>query len=170
VVVRAAARGDAESIAAVHVRCWQQTYRGHFPQDFLDALDPAPREARYRDYLGAEADPRTGLFVSEVGGTIIGFINVGPCRDEDVPDAGEVRALYLLSDYWGQGLGRALMSTGLALLRSAGFFVATLWVLDANERARTFYEAGGWIPDGGRKQDDTLGFPVREVRYRRRLT
>jgi hypothetical protein len=51
----------------------------------------------------------------------------------------------------------------------AGFAEATLWVLDTNERARRFYAAGGWTLDEVTRQDDSHGFPIDEVRYRRSL-
>lgn len=42
-------------------------------------------------------------------------------------------------------------------------------VLDTNARARRFYEAAGFAPDGGVKVDDRGEFQLREVRYRRGL-
>ena len=80
-----------------------------------------------------------------------------------------MRAIYLLADFWGQGLGRSLMAAACERLRDAGFTEATLWALDTNERARKFYEAAGWALDGASKQDDSRGFPITELRYRRRL-
>ena len=59
------------------------------------------------------------------------------------------------------------MDAALNGLRQAGDTQATLWVLDTNARARQFYEAGGWAPDGETKQDDARGFSITEVRYRR---
>jgi RimJ/RimL family protein N-acetyltransferase len=44
-----------------------------------------------------------------------------------------------------------------------------LWVLDANARARRCYERAGWAPDGTEMTDDSRGFAIREVRYRRVL-
>jgi hypothetical protein len=61
------------------------------------------------------------------------------------------------------------MVAALDALAGFGFGEATLWVLDANERARRFYEAGGWSTDGAAKIDDSHGFPIVEVRYRRAL-
>jgi hypothetical protein len=43
-------------------------------------------------------------------------------------------------------------------------------VLDSNDRARRFYVRNGWAEDGAVKVDDTRGFPISEVRYRRSLT
>ena len=65
--------------------------------------------------------------------------------------------------------GKALMDSALDVLRQAGFSEATLWVLATNERARRFYEVGGRAPDGAAKQDDSRGFPITELRYRRQL-
>ena len=59
------------------------------------------------------------------------------------------------------------MDAALGRLAEAGFHQATLWVLDTNVRARRFYEAAGWSADGTVKRDERLGFPIREVRYRR---
>jgi hypothetical protein len=44
-------------------------------------------------------------------------------------------------------------------------------VLDTNQRARRFYEAGGWHSDGTLKQEPwpDAGFTLSEVRYRRPL-
>jgi ribosomal protein S18 acetylase RimI-like enzyme len=169
VSVRKAKRRDATGIGLVHVRSWQATYRGHFPQQYLDALDPKQRAAKWRRYLRESGDDRAQLLVVEQDGGIVGFANVGPCRDEELETAGEVRAIYLLPQYWDRGLGRVLMIAGLQALAAAGFSEAILWVLADNDRARHFYEAGGWVADGAVKEDDGFGFPIREVRYRRAL-
>jgi hypothetical protein len=42
-------------------------------------------------------------------------------------------------------------------------------VLDGNTRARRFYERAGWASDGTTMTDDSRGFTIREVRYRRSL-
>jgi ribosomal protein S18 acetylase RimI-like enzyme len=61
------------------------------------------------------------------------------------------------------------MSAALAELARGGYQHATLWVLDTNARARRFYDAAGFRPDGAEKTDDSRGFPVTEIRYRRSL-
>ena len=53
----------------------------------------------------------------------------------------------------------------LGQLKAAGFAAATLWVLEANRRARAFYEGLGWFPTGARKIDDRGDFVLLEVRY-----
>jgi hypothetical protein len=51
-------------------------------------------------------------------------------------------------------------------LRATGFWCATLWALDSNDRARRFYRKAGWVPDGATKVDEREGFSLQEVRYR----
>ncbi len=171
VEIRAAHIDDAEQIAVMHVRSWQAAYRGAVPQDYLDGLDPATRvEGRRRSVRDADW-PRSGTLVAtHDDGTIVGFAHIGPTRDDDADGGvGEVYAIYLAPCAWGKGYGRALMAASLAGLTQAGYQQAMLWVLDANARARRFYEAAGFQPDGAVKDDDSRGFRLTEVRYRRSL-
>lgn len=70
----------------------------------------------------------------------------------------------------GEDIGRALMSSAIAQLADAGFSSATLWIVDKNWRARRFYEAGPWRPDGATKSADRGQFVLQEVRYRCELS
>jgi len=172
VEVRRARPSDAAKIAAVHVASWQAGYRGLIPQDYLDGLDPARWTARRIQRLEHIDWSREGCFViADDAGELSGFTHIGPTRDDDtdISIIGEVYAIYLAPPAWGKGLGRGLMAAGLAQLASCGYSEATLWVLSSNERARRFYQAAGFGPDGAIKVDDSRGFPLHEVRYRRRL-
>jgi len=170
-VIRAARVGDASQIAVVQVRSWQGAYRGLLPQAYLDGLDPAQRVGRWERSLAEAEDRRDGVLVADASGTLLGFVGYSPTRDGDADPArvGEIDAIYLLPSAWGKGVGRLLMDAALARLAEARFDRATLWVLDSNVRARRFYEAGGWLADGARKIDDSRGFPIAQVRYKRSL-
>lgn len=168
--VRAADVDDAEQIAEMHVRSWQAGYRGLLPQDYLDGLDPASRVPARRRVLQDADLPRSGTLVAADDGLVVGFAHIGRSRDEAADDSvGEVFAIYLAPGAWGKGHGRALMAAALAQLALAGYQQATLWVLDSNARARRFYEAAGFRPDGAVKDDESRGFRLTEVRYRRAL-
>jgi len=172
VEVRPAHLDDAADIAKVHVASWQAGYRGLVPQDYLDSLDLGAWTERRVLRLGQIDWSRGACYV--VAGhndELAGFTDVGPTRDDDSDSAivGEIRAIYLAPDAWGKGLGRALMTAGLAQLASCGYREATLWVLESNDRARRFYTASGFEPDGATKLDNSRGFPLHEVRYRRPL-
>ncbi|MHB1533127.1 MAG: GNAT family N-acetyltransferase [Acidimicrobiales bacterium] len=167
--VRAAQPADADAMGLVHVRSWQAAYAGHFPQEFLDALDPAARAEGWRRILEAAQRDRQADLIADIDGRVGGFASVGPSRDDDAGGGGELYAIYLLPELWGRGLGRRLMTSALDTLAGLGFDAATLWVLEGNHRARRFYEAGGWSADGAARVDDSRGFPIAEVRYQRPL-
>ncbi|MGC8480979.1 MAG: GNAT family N-acetyltransferase [Acidimicrobiales bacterium] len=168
-VIRLARPEDVRALGEVHVRTWQAAYAGHFPQTFLDALDPCERWETWRNIL-ERADPgRRSTFVVEIEGELCGFASIGPSRDDDLDDFGELYGLYLLPDRWRLGIGRQLMEVAVRQLVQFGFRQAMLWVFDKNERARQFYEAEGWLVDGTMKVDDSRGIEIPEVRYRRVL-
>jgi len=171
VILRRAGPGDAAEIGATHVRSWQSAYRGLLPQEYLDRLDPVARAGRWRQMLQDMDWSRGGVLVIAAEAEIFGFTGFGPTRDadDDPAQVGEIASIYLLPQVWGTGLGRRLMSSALTHLADAGYVQAALWVLDSNARARRFYAKGGWAEDGAVKQDDSYGFPMTEVRYRRPL-
>ena len=84
-------------------------------------------------------------------------------------EVAELYALYVHPAWWSTGTGRALMDQVLAKVCAAGYACITLWVLEANARARRFYQRAGFAPDGARHVLDDLG-GVAEIRYRRALS
>jgi GNAT superfamily N-acetyltransferase len=116
VIIRPAVPEDAPRIAVVHVRSWQSAYRGMLPQEFLDALDPALREPRWRVSLEQETPPGGATLVVDNVGELLGFVHVCPTRDEDEVSSsvGEVTSIYLMPHVWGQGLGHRLMTAALS--------------------------------------------------------
>ena len=90
----------------------------------------------------------------------------GPANHDGAPETlGEIYLIYVHPDHWDSGAGRALMVAGLDFLRSAGFTEAVLWVLPTNDRARRFYERGGWVEDGVTRVEEILDLEVPETRY-----
>jgi GNAT superfamily N-acetyltransferase len=162
---------DVEALARVHVRGWQAAYEGLMPQEYLDGLDPEQRAQTWQRWLESSEPPRATLVLEDGLDGVVGFVGVAASRDPGVDPlvVGEVAAIYLLPSHWRRGGGRMLMQDATRLLMVSGMREATLWVLESNERARAFYESVGWAADGERKVDDSLGFPMEEVRYRRGL-
>lgn len=167
--IRDATRDDAGAIARVHVASWRAAYDGLMPASVLAGLDEGVRADRWRSLL--ESRPRYAVLVVEADGCVVGFLSLGPVREESLPDPrlGEVTALYLDPEHCGRGLGRALIAAGRARLAMLGFGEAVLWVLETNGRARDFYAADGWRPDGATKMEQLHSAIVHEVRYRRSL-
>ena len=164
--VRSAEPGDEAAIAEVHVLAWRVAYRGILPDAYLDGLSVTSRRDRWRQVLTELEPPARGAFVALEGLGHVGFVHFCPSRDLDAgPEVGEITSIYVHPDHWGEGIGRCLVQRAVDSLGVAGFSSATLWVLDGNARARAFYEATRWRPDGATKDDERAGVALHEVRY-----
>jgi GNAT superfamily N-acetyltransferase len=166
--LRAAEPDDAMAVARVHVRSWQVAYRTLLPDDYLDQLRP---EDRAKTYDFANLDPlKPRTIVAAEKRVILGFATTMLSRDADLPDHGELCALYVDPAKWGQGIGAALIAAARANLLAQRYRKALLWVLVGNARAERFYRVDQWVADGNRRTDSAWkGIVVNEVRYQRGL-
>jgi ribosomal protein S18 acetylase RimI-like enzyme len=97
--------------------------------------------------------------VAEAGGELVGFSVVGPGRDEDAPAPTELYAIYARATWWGSGLGQLLWDA------VDPDEPCSLWVLEANDRARAFYRRNGFVADGAREHYSGLdAWEIRMVR------
>lgn len=167
--VRHAVAEDVPDVARVQTSSWEAAYRGLIPDSIFERVTVEQREQMWANYM-ANQPPRSALLVAEAEGDIVGMANVGTSRDDDHDGSvAELFAIYVDPAHRNGGYGRELMVAALEEVRSNGFESATLWVLDTNERGRSFYELGGWVADGTVKIDESFGDPLREVRYRKHL-
>lgn len=143
---------------------------GQVPDEYLASLSVAERKASWVRIIAGSEWPSAGVLLLIDGDRVVGFVSFGASRDEPAdPETGEVMAICVEPEVWGAGGGRLLMDNALGLVRDAGLGRCTLWVLESNERARRFYEVGGWTADGSQRSSDSRGFQLNEVKYRRSL-
>ncbi|HFU4203681.1 TPA: N-acetyltransferase family protein [Streptococcus suis] len=126
--------------AYVHWKSWQEAYADLLPQDFLQKTYTLER---CQDW--AFRYPQN-ILVAVVNEQVVGFACYGASSQEDLQEAGELYALYVLADYYGQGIGYQLMQAALEQMQS--YKTISLWVLEGNERAISFYEKIGFCFDG----------------------
>ncbi len=172
VCFRAARPDDARGIADIHVRSWRAAYAGTVSADALERLDVDQRTAMWTRRLAAGQM----TLLAEMDGRTVGFVLLGPTPDPDHDPAttGHVLAIHVDPDVTGHGVGGALLGRAVDTLASAGYAVATLWVVVDNHRARRFYERAGWTSDGTTRREPLAvegeaGDEVTVVRYRRTL-
>jgi ribosomal protein S18 acetylase RimI-like enzyme len=166
-LIRPAEPADALTVARVHVRAWQVGYRKLLPDEYLDGLRPEDRAQRYT--FGSTDPQKPATIVAVEHGTVCGFATTAPTGDADAVGYGELAALNIDPDWWGRGIGMALLIEARARLLSAGFRDAVLWVMVGNGRAQRLYTRDGWAPDGSRRTEELWGAKVDAVRYRRAL-
>ena len=137
------------------MRSWQAAYEGLIPADFLARLSASSRAAAWARRIGDGG----GVLVAEEDGVIAGFAAFGPSQ---------LYALYLLPEFWGRGLGRALHDRVVQEMSGES---AVLWVLATNERAKAFYVRQGWVDDDARQTEtvDEGRVTLEEMRFRRPL-
>jgi ribosomal protein S18 acetylase RimI-like enzyme len=166
VTIRPAAEGDAAGIARVHVRSWQEAYAGIVPETYLASLDVDQRTSEWASYLREGPSDQVLTWVALANDHLVGFVTVGPSRDEDAARGDqEIYSIYLDPGTWGHGVARDLMRTVIDAVGAKT--PISLWVLADNERARHFYRRHGFQADGVDRYDDVGGENLLEVRYRR---
>jgi ribosomal protein S18 acetylase RimI-like enzyme len=143
IVIRKATINDAESKGYVHYHSWNETYTGLIDQEYLDSRSVDKCTA------AAKRHPEN-TYVAIVNDKIVGFSCYSKARDNDIDEAGEIIAIYILSDYFGLGIGRKLMDICYKELEEYKNII--LWVLKTNKHAIDFYEYVGFAKDGTEKE------------------
>lgn len=132
--IRQAGPDDAETFFAIQRATSLAAFAHIFPPDRYPFPDEDVRE-RWRDFLGG---PEGTALLAEGERGPVGMVAFSP---------GRLNALYVLPDEWGSGVGSRLHDAAVEKLGELGA-EARLWVLEANTRARRFYERRGWRLDG----------------------
>lgn len=166
--LRRAGPDDSETIAALHVACWAETYRGLLPDALIDSMSMPGRTIQWQRALERRADVQV-IVAEDAAGGLLGFASGGPARGGELGAALEVYAIYVLRRAQRQGLGRALLQSLAAHLTLTALPSATLdlglWVLRDNAPARAFYERLGGEP-GGERMETREGHALAEAAYR----
>ena len=133
--IRTARPDDAETLFAIQREASLAAFAHVFPPDrypFPDAAIRAEWDARL-------ATPDTTTLIAERDGRAVGYVAFGHER---------LDSLFVLPDAQGAGVGSALHEEAVTANRRGGAPCCRLWVLEANEPARRFYERRGWYADG----------------------
>ncbi|HPF56671.1 MAG TPA: GNAT family N-acetyltransferase, partial [Clostridiales bacterium] len=160
-----ATAADADDYAFVICESWKAAYAEIIsPEELAEKTDVQKRTAFLKTIL---ADPNGYFYLAYDGGKPCGACSACKSRDGDLPDWGEIVALYTLKEYWGHGVGKLLMDTVLAELKRMGYRNVLLWAFEKNARARRFYEKYGFAFDGTYKDSGLKDRKkTQEVRYR----
>lgn len=150
---------DVPRVAEVHVQAWREAYRGLMPEPFLRELSVDSHVQTWTEVLASPAPGSRHVVGMRPDGLVVAIGSAGPSRDDLADPALELYMLNVLAAHDGTGLADAMME---ALV---GDEPASLWVLDANDRAIAFYRRQGFVADGTTKAHEPTG--TAEVRMRR---
>ena len=145
VSIRAATMDDYAGLCALMA----EVHRLH-----LDQLPYLFRETEGpvcgRDYLQRLIDDeQVGLFVAELDGALVGFVNVALREAPDIPIIvprcyAHISDVVVRHDHWRAGIGRALMDRAHRWARDQGATAVELNVYEFNDGARAFYQVLGY--------------------------
>lgn len=161
-IIREATPADAPGIARVHVDTWRTTYRGLVPDNYLDRLSYADREAWWEQMLTTPGSD-TFIYVAEYAERIVGFVSGGPIRTEGEEYTGELYAIYILQSQQGKGTGRRLTEALVKRMLDADIHSMLLWVIVGNPAERFYRSLGG--VEVRRQQFELGGAMIEEVGY-----
>lgn len=158
--VRDAELEDAEAFVRAYELSWDAMAAPLVGKTLADFVSFEDRLESFRAAL-AQRSEDARILVAERDEAIVG---VATCVRDGATS--ELRSIYVVPEAWGTGVAQRLMESALDAMRERGATEATLWVVEANPRARRFYEREGWTLEGETRASQ-LG--PREVRYRRTL-
>jgi ribosomal protein S18 acetylase RimI-like enzyme len=151
---------DAATLQGLHRLTWKATYRAYAGELWYTHQLAAHALRDWEEIVRAQIAHGGGVLIAKRDGAIVGFCQYGLGDEDDSAQTGHIHRLYVLPAQQRSGVGRSLLSASVEQLRQTGVHAATLWVLESDRRARTFYERMGWKPDGARTADPT------DLRYR----
>ena len=142
-----ATQDEITILATLHLEGWHSAYAGAVDQEFLDSMSVHEREVGWEKWL---TNPDINAAIVYVQDHPVGFVAYG--KVETMPPGqstirpqytSEILAIYILPDYWKQGIGKELMSYAAEKLKEDRHSGMCLWVLDKNKNACSFYEKIG---------------------------
>lgn len=165
ITIRLAVPADAPDMAEIHMRSWEAAYKDIIPEEYIREKN-AGRTALWERILGSI---NTTQYIIKKDGKTAGMMGIGASRDENAgDDTYELMGLYLLPEYFRQGIGTQAMEFAFDMTRVLGKKHMTVWLLEDNLNAKRFYKKCGFISDGN-KREQNFGKPLNSIRMRRDL-
>jgi len=135
-VIREAVTKDVPSLAALHVKTWNETYGSRGPGQQI-------REYQWNELFTYTDRNWFVLIIENKDGELIGFAKGQPYNHTDLPEFnGELNKIYLLRDYQRVGLGRKLVGHVARRLLDNGVTNMVVFGVPQNPSC-LFYEALG---------------------------
>ncbi len=147
-MIRPASLDDAPALGALSFAATHAGY-GEFAEDLRALPTVAEQVADWRRHLAERGAGWT--WIAEDDDAIVGLVT---------GSAEHLDEVMVLPEKFGLGIGKALLTHFEAAAREAGSTRLTLWVYEANARARAVYERSGWTLDGPAAEDGRLGAQV----------
>lgn len=154
--VRRPSADDAPVIADVYMRSWLGGYGSLVDPD---RLEPVAAERAVYDWRAAIIDPLASFALGYVDGSPAGVAKIGPDSTEAVRGTW-LELFYVAPEFWGSGIATQLLRWATGQATADGAAVMRLRVVEAQQRARRFYEREGWEYDPEVPPSHNAFFPL----------
>ena len=150
---RLALPAEAERIAAVQRRSWQQLFPADVADHVLASVDLATMTQSWASAITKPPLAKFRVLVAIEQGRVVGFAAVGPSDDADADPGSDAMIGEFIIDppAQRQGHGSRLLNAVADTLRADGFTRATWWVRSTDDPLRRFVSSAGWDYDGGHR-------------------
>ena len=134
---------DSALMSRLGARTFTETFGHLYSPENLQAFLANHAPEKWRGELG---DPAFAVRIAEADGEPAGYAKLGPpsLPFEATGPAAELRQLYVLKPWQGEGIAHALMDWAIATARGRGAGQMFLSVFIDNHRARRFYARYGF--------------------------
>ena len=140
ITFRLATLADSQRIASLHTVSWRDVYRGILPDPYLVGPIVDERTTHWHSLLSSPGTHRRYVQLAEVEGTLVAFVCV--LLDEEPQWGACLDNLHVLPKLRSHGLGRQLFSRGAQwVMSNEPGSPIHLWVFEANDGARRFYDS-----------------------------
>ncbi len=160
--VRPATVDDARIVAELQLLVWRQAFATVLPAAALD-IDPDRHASSWAERI-AQGGP---VLLAVEGGEPVGFAALGADvnRRNLLDPTGEIEVLHVVPRWGRRGHGGRLLVSATAELRRLGAASGRWWIPQVDTVTARFLTGAGWSEDGLRRELDTGGAPLVEVRY-----
>lgn len=165
--IRYAKKEDADSFSLIYSKSYQTAFQGIIPENILqDVFSMEKRRAGFLNEL-AEGSPSNVIMFDK--DKPVGILTYGKPKGDNLDDSFvEIWRIFTIPDYWGKGMGKKLMDWALVELFQKDYKNISLWVIEDNPRARSFYESLGFYHDGTTRIIN-VGKELKDLRYVKQL-
>ena len=144
--IRKIKKDDCKNISHVVTISWNETYKDIVPKWFLDELKKNEEERANQMFVDFE---NNNYLVLEVNKEVVGFVWYGIAADEDYKNYGEIKALYIIKKYQGNGYGKELFKEAVKELKKMKFDKMIISCLKENPTNEFYKHMGGiYLKDG----------------------
>lgn len=162
IYIRYASKEDAGILASINSLSFTNAFRGIIPEETLkQRFSYESLKERFSKEFEEGNVKSAIMYKEDIPVGILSFIKDSSRKNDSEIDIGRI---YLLPEYWGQGLGGQFLAWAINEARREGYKSLGLWVIEENTRARKAYEKAGFVHEGETRMINP-GREIKDYRY-----